>query len=58
MAYYTRVSFNGSVPYRRVSRAKPEQAPVRILSDAELVEMGRRLRQRDEQRTRLASARQ
>jgi hypothetical protein len=29
---------------------------MRVLSDTELVEMGRRLRQRDEQRTRLASA--
>jgi hypothetical protein len=57
MGYYTRVSFNGSVPYTRVSRAQPEQAPVRTLSDVELAEMEERLRQRDdEQRARIAGA--
>src|SRR5690349_9897120 len=47
MGYFARSNWDGSVPYRK-SRAKPAAAPVRVLSDAELVDMGRRLRQRDE----------
>ena len=54
MGYYSRSNWMLSVPYRK-SRAKPTPEPVLILSDAELVEMGRRLPQRDE-RARLASA--
>ena len=54
MGYFSRTNWDASVPYRK-SRAKPTPEPVRILSDTELIEMGRRLRQRDE-RTRLASA--
>ena len=55
MSYYSRANFNDSVPYRK-SRAKPKLEPVRILNDAELMKLGRQLRQRDEQRTRMVNA--